>query len=196
MSSRAGSTSIGLGEGLRDAVGRLERGSVVRPARRPPPFAAFAVDQGTNQLALGGDIGKRRQVDPQRQRLATPPALLLIDQQNVEPIDRERIGMRRQKREHIRRRNARPPRAGKNGRPTIVRVPGGVQIHRRVDPRRLRGRSLRLTTGTPGQFAEIARAAMSQRLTSFAAPGAKRATQIAATEPIGASRPFRPATSP
>ena len=106
MSARAGSTAIGLGAALRSAVGRLQRGRIVVPARRPPPFPAFAVDQGANQLALGGDIGKRREIDPQRQRLAAPPALLLIDQEHLEPIDRERIGIRRQKREHVGDRNA------------------------------------------------------------------------------------------
>ena len=79
---------------------------LAHPGRRPPPFPAVAVDQGPDQLAVGGDIRKRREVDSQRQSLATLPARCLIGEQDFEPVDREDVGMRRQKREDVRGRNA------------------------------------------------------------------------------------------
>ena len=136
VSSGADSTStgwVGASE-TRSADGIRQR--IVRPARCPPPFLAFAVDQGTDHLSPRGDIGKRRQIDPKRQGLAALPALLLIDQKNVEPVRVGNVGMRRQKSEHVRGRNAALPELGKALRQPFDCVRAGVRIHRRIDPRR------------------------------------------------------------
>ena len=52
-----------LGGGFRDPVGGTHCARLERPGRRPPALPAIAIDEGPDQLAVRGDIRKRREVN-------------------------------------------------------------------------------------------------------------------------------------
>ena len=81
----------GLCQRFRQSVERSHPGGVAHQAGQPPSLVTVAIGECANHLPLGGNVRKRRQVYSQGQRLAAPPALSLIDEQDFEPIDRKKI---------------------------------------------------------------------------------------------------------
>lgn len=113
---------------------RGSRHRFVQPAEGPAPFLSLGVNQRADELSPFGDVRVRRQVDANRQRLPMEPSLVLIDQQDLEPVLGADVGIRRQEAEDIG--DGRPglPEASEPPGQAFVLIQAGIGIHRPVTP--------------------------------------------------------------
>ena len=96
-------TLHGLGRSLRHDVESIGIEQVAHPGPASASLGTVAVDKGANHLAARGDVGKRREINPERKRRFSRPSLALIDQQHIQSIMIGNLGMRGEKREDVRK---------------------------------------------------------------------------------------------